>query len=183
MASGNRPSVVLGPGMRDAMGICLQYRSSNLTMLSLGSCQGTRRSMAEPDRYPSTGTCSFLLFTTRVMIFQGISCGFGFSDKPGSAMCVRRWMTMPVWTLQLQVHKALFSYVDPTPTSTEPYIVAYSEEACNLLGLDPEECKRPEFALVMSGQAPLPGTYVQRVLVTASSECSSGLLQCCAWCP
>jgi len=57
-----------------------------------------------------------------------------------------------------QVHKALFSYVDPTPTSTEPYVVAYSEEVCNLLGLDPKECGRPEFAMVMSGQAPLPGT-------------------------
>eukprot|EP01025_Chloroclados_australasicus_P048654 TRINITY_DN551_c0_g1_i6.p3 TRINITY_DN551_c0_g1~~TRINITY_DN551_c0_g1_i6.p3 ORF type:complete len:578 (-),score=68.33 TRINITY_DN551_c0_g1_i6:211-1944(-) len=55
-----------------------------------------------------------------------------------------------------QVSGALYSWVDPTPTSTEPYLVAYSPEACQLLDLDPEECKTPEFVNVFSGQAPLP---------------------------
>jgi len=57
-----------------------------------------------------------------------------------------------------QVYGSLFSYVSPTPTSTEPYLVAYSREVCELLDLDPAECERPEFPLIMSGSAPLPGS-------------------------
>lgn len=57
----------------------------------------------------------------------------------------------------VQVHGALFSYVSPTPTGTEPYLMAYSPEVCDLIDLDPKECERPEFALIMAGAAPLPG--------------------------
>lgn len=37
-------------------------------------------------------------------------------------------------------------------------MVAYSKEVCELIDLDPAECERPEFPLVMSGSAPLPGS-------------------------
>eukprot|EP00803_Ostreobium_quekettii_P004631 evm.model.scf_672.7 EVM.evm.TU.scf_672.7 scf_672:31562-38836(-) len=57
-----------------------------------------------------------------------------------------------------QVRSALYSFVEPTPTRTKPYVVAYSEDVCRLLGLDPQECTKPAFAAVMSGQAPLPDT-------------------------
>lgn len=40
--------------------------------------------------------------------------------------------------------------------STTPNTVAYSKEACDLLSLNPEECERPEFPLIFSGNAPLP---------------------------
>eukprot|EP00879_Flechtneria_rotunda_P013375 GHRR01013965.1.p1 GENE.GHRR01013965.1~~GHRR01013965.1.p1 ORF type:complete len:250 (+),score=55.34 GHRR01013965.1:94-843(+) len=64
-----------------------------------------------------------------------------------------------VQTNQLrQVEDALYSSVQPTPTGTEPYLVAYSKEVAELLDLDPSECERPEFALVMSGSAPLLGS-------------------------
>lgn len=33
----------------------------------------------------------------------------------------------------------------------------YSPEVASLLNLDASECERPEFAMVFSGQAPLPG--------------------------
>lgn len=55
-----------------------------------------------------------------------------------------------------QVTGALWSPVQPTPTGTEPTTVAFSTDVCQLLGLDPAECERPEFPLIFSGSAPLP---------------------------
>ncbi|KAK9809076.1 hypothetical protein WJX72_008987 [[Myrmecia] bisecta] len=57
-----------------------------------------------------------------------------------------------------QVHGAFYSFVSPTPTGTEPSLVTYSPEVAAILGLDPAECSRPEFALIFSGQAPAPGS-------------------------
>jgi hypothetical protein len=57
-----------------------------------------------------------------------------------------------------QVYAALWSRVEPTPVSTSPELIAYSREVCELIGLDPSECERPEFALIFSGCAAfLPG--------------------------
>ncbi|PNW71311.1 hypothetical protein CHLRE_16g648900v5 [Chlamydomonas reinhardtii] len=56
-----------------------------------------------------------------------------------------------------QVEGALFTPVQPTPPDGVPYTITYSAKVARLLGLDPTECERPEFALVMSGAAPLPG--------------------------
>lgn len=56
-----------------------------------------------------------------------------------------------------QVTGALWSSVEPTPTGGEAKVVAYSKDVCKLLGLDPSEGERPEFALIFSGAAPLPG--------------------------
>ncbi|CAL5218909.1 g654 [Coccomyxa viridis] len=55
-----------------------------------------------------------------------------------------------------QVEGAFYSYASPTPTNTEPCTVAYSPEVAQMIGLDPEECQRPEFAAVFSGNAPVP---------------------------
>ncbi|WIA41728.1 hypothetical protein OEZ86_009071 [Tetradesmus obliquus] len=57
-----------------------------------------------------------------------------------------------------QVEDALYSLVQPTPTGSEPTTVAYSRDVAGLLDVDPAECERPEFAMVMSGAAPLPGS-------------------------
>jgi hypothetical protein len=57
-----------------------------------------------------------------------------------------------------QVHDAFFSFVKPTPTGTEPRLVAASPEVAALIGLDPAECDRPEFAMLFAGNAPLPGS-------------------------
>lgn len=61
-----------------------------------------------------------------------------------------------------QVEDALYSLVEPTPTGTEPYLVAYSKGTAALLELDTQECERPEFPLLFSGSAPLPGRYAGR---------------------
>lgn len=45
------------------------------------------------------------------------------------------------WSI-MQVEDALYSRVDPTPTGTEPYLVAYSREVAGLLDLEPAECER-----------------------------------------
>jgi len=45
------------------------------------------------------------------------------------------------------------------------------------LGLDPTECERPEFALVMSGAAPLPGSKTFSQCYGAHTFASAQLLQ------
>jgi len=57
-----------------------------------------------------------------------------------------------------QVHNALFSFVHPTPPASEPYLIDFSTQMAGEIGLDPSECERPEFALIMSGAAPMPGS-------------------------
>jgi len=42
----------------------------------------------------------------------------------------------------VQVEDALYSLVEPTPTGTEPYLVAYSKDTAALLDLEPSECER-----------------------------------------
>lgn len=56
-----------------------------------------------------------------------------------------------------QVHNAFYSFVAPTPTGTQPETVVFSADVARMVGLDPAECERPEFAAVFSGNAPLPG--------------------------
>ncbi|PSC69159.1 seleno O [Micractinium conductrix] len=60
--------------------------------------------------------------------------------------------------LPRQVHSSFYSWVTPSPTGTEPTTIAASADVARLVGLDPEEAKRPEFALIFSGNAPLPQT-------------------------
>ena len=57
-----------------------------------------------------------------------------------------------------QVYDAFYSFVEPTPTQTDPYLISYSKEVCDLIELEEEECTRPEFAMIMSGQTTLPQT-------------------------
>lgn len=57
-----------------------------------------------------------------------------------------------------QVHGAFYSFVKPTPTGTEPSTILASPEVARLVGLAPGEIERPEFAMVFSGNAPLPGS-------------------------
>lgn len=56
-----------------------------------------------------------------------------------------------------QVSGAAYSRVLPTPADGEPRLVCASRECAELLGLDPSELSRPEFALVFGGSAVLPG--------------------------
>eukprot|EP00884_Botryococcus_braunii_P018806 jgi/Botrbrau1/5609/Bobra.97_2s0032.1 len=57
-----------------------------------------------------------------------------------------------------QVDNAFYSFVSPTPTRTEPRLVIGSTEVAQLIGLDPAEFDRPEFAQIFSGNAQLPAS-------------------------
>jgi uncharacterized protein YdiU (UPF0061 family) len=55
-----------------------------------------------------------------------------------------------------QVHRALYSRVDPTPVA-EPRLIAYSAEVAALLGIDKDEVESPAFAKVFGGNALIEG--------------------------
>ncbi|KAK9822912.1 hypothetical protein WJX74_003732 [Apatococcus lobatus] len=55
-----------------------------------------------------------------------------------------------------QVHNSFYSWVRPTPTGTDPYLICHSSEMASTLGLDKSEIERPEFALLFSGNATTP---------------------------
>jgi hypothetical protein len=57
-----------------------------------------------------------------------------------------------------QVENAIFTRVDPTPTGTEPTFIIGSSSVAELIGLDPAEFSRPEFAMIFSGNAKAPGS-------------------------
>jgi len=55
-----------------------------------------------------------------------------------------------------QVHRALYSYVEPTPVAA-PRLIAHSREVASLLGIDAETVASPMFAQVFAGNATLSG--------------------------
>jgi uncharacterized protein YdiU (UPF0061 family) len=55
-----------------------------------------------------------------------------------------------------QVHRALYSRVDPTPVAA-PRLIAYAPEVAALLGLTEAEIESPEFAKVFGGNALVEG--------------------------
>ena len=72
-----------------------------------------------------------------------------------------------------QVYDAFYSFVEPTPAKMDPHLIAFSKEVCDLIELDEEQCMRPEFAMIMSGETSLPQTQVLfgvLLFVTCSSS-------------
>lgn len=55
-----------------------------------------------------------------------------------------------------QVHKALYSRVEPTPVPS-PRLIAHSREVAAILGIDEQEIATPEFAKVFGGNALIEG--------------------------
>ncbi|DBA70940.1 TPA: hypothetical protein ACH3X2_011384 [Trebouxia sp. C0005] len=60
-----------------------------------------------------------------------------------------------------QVENAFWSAASPTPTQTDPYLVAFSQEMAEELELDPADITRSLFAEVFTGNAPIPGSSSQ----------------------
>lgn len=54
------------------------------------------------------------------------------------------------------MHDAFYSLVTPTPTETEPYLVAKSSEMAEEIGLDQGAFEQADFAKVFSGNAVPP---------------------------
>lgn len=57
-----------------------------------------------------------------------------------------------------QVESALYTPVKPTPTGTEPITIAASDSVASLIGLNPEEFKLKEFAMIFSGNTLIDGS-------------------------
>src|SRR3954465_8544148 len=55
-----------------------------------------------------------------------------------------------------QVHRALYSRVDPTPVA-QPRLIAYSRVVAALLGIDEREIEPQQFAGVFAGNALIDG--------------------------
>ena len=55
-----------------------------------------------------------------------------------------------------QVHKALYSRVDPTPVP-QPRLIAHSSEVAAILGIDEQDIASPDFAKVFGGNALVEG--------------------------
>ena len=75
-----------------------------------------------------------------------------------------------------QVHDSLWSPVSPSAAGSEPSTIAHSPDVCALIGLDPTEAERPEFALIFGGSMALPGgkSYAQvRASGTRSFVCKA----------
>ena len=53
--------------------------------------------------------------------------------------------------------EAFYSKQNPTPFAAPPYIVSFNPAAAELIDLDPEQAKRPEFAGVFGGSFLAPG--------------------------
>lgn len=83
--------------------------------------------------------------------------------KPLDSLAFDSWFTkdLPADPLKLnrlrEVHGAFFSWVEPTPSGGDPETLIASDEVASLIGLDPAETQRPEFARIFAGNEPLPG--------------------------
>lgn len=57
-----------------------------------------------------------------------------------------------------QVKGALWSSVSPTANDSKSYLVSYSSEMAEELGLDAADIETEEFVNIFAGNAPLPGS-------------------------
>ena len=53
--------------------------------------------------------------------------------------------------------EAFHAKLNPTPFSSNPYLVSFNPAAAELIGLDSTEAKRPEFASLFGGSMLAPG--------------------------
>ncbi|PNH10980.1 hypothetical protein TSOC_002234, partial [Tetrabaena socialis] len=114
------------------------------------------------------GRAGAVVATAKAWLGCGSGSGLGSRAGTGPArqIAARAAATAPAQVVdaaagtagaRLEVEGALFTRVSPTPPAGAPYLIAYSAEVARMVGIDPTECERPEFPLLMSGAAPLPG--------------------------
>ncbi|KAL6745399.1 hypothetical protein V8C86DRAFT_1755079 [Haematococcus lacustris] len=135
------------------------HRAVALQRLGSGCKQVMARSLyAAAAQPPSAPHLTNPPTSTRVTSVSPPACGVSLEDLVWDHSFVRELPGDPDPSNQLrQVFSSLYSRVSPTPAAGEPHLIAYSAKVACLLGLDPSECERPEFPLIASGAAPLPG--------------------------
>ncbi|GAB4816933.1 hypothetical protein N2152v2_003979 [Parachlorella kessleri] len=74
------------------------------------------------------------------------------SELPGDAILVNT---------PRQVYSAAYSFVEPAPTNGTPRLIACSTATLALLGLDPGQCGRQQFAAIFSGNSPWPNSHAR----------------------
>jgi uncharacterized protein YdiU (UPF0061 family) len=76
---------------------------------------------------------------------------------PSPMSPLRKLEELPFDNTYARLPETFFARVMPTPLPS-PYLVSFNPDAAALIGLDPDEAKRPEFAEVFSGNKLLPGS-------------------------
>ena len=68
-----------------------------------------------------------------------------------------------------QITGAIYSHVNPASVK-QPYLVAHSQEAAALIGLDDADCTSPSFLEIFSGNATLPGMQLMPLATGGTSS-------------
>ena len=71
-------------------------------------------------------------------------------------MTRRQLETLSFDNTYVRLPEAFYSKLNPTPFSEPPYLVSFNPAAAELIDLDPEQAKRPEFAGVFGGSIACP---------------------------
>ena len=72
-------------------------------------------------------------------------------------MSIRALDTLSFDNSYARLPEAFYAKLNPTPFSSPPYLVHANRAAAELIDLDPDEFKRPEFAGVFGGSLLVPG--------------------------
>jgi uncharacterized protein YdiU (UPF0061 family) len=72
-------------------------------------------------------------------------------------MGARQLETLTFDNTYARLPSAFYAKLNPTPFSSSPYLVSFNPAAAELIDLNPDEAKRPEFAALFGGSALAPG--------------------------
>lgn len=72
-------------------------------------------------------------------------------------MTKRQLETLSFDNTYARLSEAFYAKLNPTPFSEPPYLISFNPAAAELIDLDPEQAKRPEFAAVFGGSMLVPG--------------------------
>jgi uncharacterized protein YdiU (UPF0061 family) len=72
-------------------------------------------------------------------------------------MTKRRLESLTFDNTYARLSEALHTKLHPTPFSEPPHLISFNAAAAELIDLDPDEAKRPEFAAVFGGSMLIPG--------------------------
>ena len=72
-------------------------------------------------------------------------------------MTKRRLESLTFDNTYARLSEAFYAKLHPTPFSEPPHLISFNAAAAELIDLDPDEAKRPEFAAVFGGSMLIPG--------------------------
>lgn len=72
--------------------------------------------------------------------------------------------TLPLEQTFATLPEAFYARHQPTPFAESPYLVSFNPDAATIIGLDPAEAARPEFAGCFGGSLLIPGSHALAML-------------------